>query len=62
MRTVKDIPVYENIPILVRAALNVPVTDGKVSNTFRLRKAIPTIEFLRKKNARVVLIGHIGEK
>ncbi len=62
MRTVKDIPVYENIPILVRAALNVPVENGKVVNTFRLRKAIPTIEFLRKKNARVVLIGHIGEK
>ncbi|MDR3547843.1 MAG: phosphoglycerate kinase [Candidatus Pacebacteria bacterium] len=62
MRTVKDIPVYENIPMLVRAALNVPVANGKVANTFRLRKAVPTIDFLRKKNARVVLIGHIGEQ
>ena len=62
MKTVRDIPVFKNIPILVRTALNVPVVNGKVANSFRLRKAIPTIEFLRKKNARVVLIGHIGEQ
>jgi phosphoglycerate kinase len=62
MKTIRDIPVYNNIPILVRAALNVPVADGKVTNTFRLRKALPTIEFLRKKNARVILMGHIGEQ
>lgn len=62
MKTVRDIPVYEDIPMLVRAALNVPVANNKVVNSFRLRKALPTIEFLRKKNAKVVLIGHIGEQ
>ncbi|MBA3789440.1 phosphoglycerate kinase [Patescibacteria group bacterium] len=61
MKTIRDIPVYDSIPMVVRAALNVPVENGKVTNTFRLRKALPTIEFLRKKNARVILIGHIGE-
>ena len=61
MRTLHDIPHLENIPVLVRAALNVPIKDDKVTNTFRLRKALPTIEFLRKAHARVVLIGHIGE-
>jgi phosphoglycerate kinase len=62
MKTVRDIPIYDNIPILVRAALNVPVADGKVTNTFRLRKALPTIDFLRKKNAKVILMGHLGEQ
>lgn len=62
MRSVRDIPILENIPVLVRAALNVPVEHGKVTNTFRLRRALPTIEFLRKEHARVVLIGHLGEK
>ncbi len=61
MRSVKDIPQLENIPVLVRAALNVPVENGKVTNSFRLRSALPTIDFLRKAHARVVLIGHIGE-
>ena len=62
MKSVRDIPVLENIPVLLRASLNVPVENGKVVNSFRLRKALPTIEFLQKKNARVVLIGHIGEQ
>jgi len=62
LRSVRDIPKLENIPVLVRAALNVPVENGKVVNSFRLRKALPTIEYLRSKHARIVLIGHIGEK
>lgn len=61
MRSVEDIPRLENIPVIVRAALNVPVENGKVTNLFRLRAAIPTIHFLQKKRARVALIGHIGE-
>ena len=62
MRTVRDIPHLENVPVLVRAALNVPVADGKVTNTFRLRSALATIEFLQKKHARVILAGHIGDQ
>jgi phosphoglycerate kinase len=62
MRTIRDIRVLENIPVIVRAALNVPIKDGEVAGSFRLRRALPTIEFLRKAGARVVLIGHIGEK
>lgn len=62
MRSVRKIKVLENIPVLVRAALNVEVDNGVVTNTFRLRRALPTIEYLRKRHARVVLIGHIGDK
>ncbi|HVW71740.1 MAG TPA: phosphoglycerate kinase [Candidatus Paceibacterota bacterium] len=63
MKTVRDIPVLENIPVLVRAALNVPIgADGNVANPFRLTRAVPTIKYLQEKHARVVLIGHIGEK
>jgi phosphoglycerate kinase len=61
MKTVRDIQILENIPVLVRTSLNVPIKDGKVANAFRLKQALPTIEFLRKKHARVILIGHIGE-
>lgn len=63
MKTVRDIPILENIPVLVRAALNVPMTAaGEVANPFRLMRAVPTIEYLQRKGAKVVLIGHIGEK
>lgn len=62
MRSAKRIPRLHNLPVLVRAALNVPIENGKVTNTFRLRQALPTIEFLRTKGARVILCGHIGDK
>ncbi len=61
MRTIRDMPVFENIPILVRAAMNVPVENGGVANDYRLRRALPTIKFLTERHARVVLVSHIGE-
>lgn len=60
MRTVRDIKVLENIPVLVRASLNAEAIDGKVTNDFRLRSALPTIEYLRARHARVILISHIS--
>ncbi len=62
MKTVRDIRILENIPVLVRASLNVPVVNGKAANTFRIEKALPTIQYLQSRNARIILIGHIGEK
>ncbi len=62
IRSVRDIPTLENVPVLVRAALNVPIENGAVVNDYRLRRAVPTIEYLAKRGARVVLISHIGEK
>ncbi|MBI4088904.1 phosphoglycerate kinase [Candidatus Kaiserbacteria bacterium] len=61
MRTVRDIPLFENIPILVRAALNVPVKNGKAVSEYRLRRALPTIRYLRERGAKIILISHIGE-
>ena len=62
MRSVRYIPHLENIPVLLRASLNAPVEQGRVTNDYRLRRAIPTINFLRGEHARVVLIGHTGDK
>ncbi len=62
MRTVRDIPELENIPVLVRTALNVPIENGKVTNDYRLRRALPTIKFLSERGAKVILISHIGEQ
>ncbi len=62
MRTIRDIKVFENIPILVRAALNVPIENGRVVNEYRLRRAVPTITYLQERGAKVILISHIGEQ
>ena len=61
MRTLRDIPTLQNIPVLVRSALNVPVQEGVVTNDYRLRGALPTIRFLAERGARVILISHLGD-
>jgi phosphoglycerate kinase len=46
--------------VLVRADLNVPMQDGKVSDATRIERLAPTIAELRKKGARVVVMSHFG--
>jgi phosphoglycerate kinase len=44
--------------VIVRADLNVPMADGKVTDTLRLKRQAPTIEELMWKGARVIVISH----
>lgn len=62
MRNIRDIQLFENIPILVRTALNVPIENDTVVNDYRLRRALPTLRFLSERGAKVILISHIGEQ
>lgn len=48
--------------VIVRAALNVPTEKGVVTNQFRIVRALPTINQLRKEGARVIVLGHIGRE
>lgn len=48
--------------VLVRAALNVPVKNDVVADDFRLRNLFPTLEFLKKAGARIIVMGHIGRE
>jgi phosphoglycerate kinase len=58
-RTLRDIDVRGKT-VLLRADLNVPVKDGKVTDATRIERLAPTIEALIGKGAKVVVMSHFG--
>jgi phosphoglycerate kinase len=58
-RTLDDLEVGAK-RVLVRADLNVPVKDGKVTDATRIERLAPTIEALIAKGAKVVVMSHFG--
>ncbi len=58
-RTLDDADV-KNKRVLVRVDLNVPMQDGKVSDTTRIERVKPTVTELAEKGARVILLAHFG--
>jgi phosphoglycerate kinase len=46
--------------VFIRADLNVPVKDGKVTSDARIKASMPTIEFAIKAGAKVMVTSHLG--
>ena len=58
-RTLDDLDVADRT-VLVRADLNVPVADGRVTDATRIDRLAPTLTEIADKGARVVVMSHFG--
>ncbi|MEM1380425.1 MAG: phosphoglycerate kinase [Pseudomonadota bacterium] len=59
-KTIDDLGDLKGKRALVRVDFNVPMADGQVSETTRLERAVPTVQTLTDKGAKVILLSHFG--
>lgn len=59
MRSIKDVDVSGR-KVFLRVDFNVPLKDGKIIDNNRIRAALPTIDYLVKNKAKVIIGTHLG--
>ncbi|HZX13008.1 MAG TPA: phosphoglycerate kinase [Thermodesulfobacteriota bacterium] len=59
---VSDLPdsTFEGRRVFVRVDFNVPIKDGVISEDYRIRRTIPTIDYLIERGAKIILGSHLG--
>ena len=59
---IDDLPVsfFKGKRVLLRADYNVPIKNGQIKEDYRIRQTLPTIEYLSKQGAKIIIISHLG--
>ena len=60
MKSIKEEANLVNKKLLLRLDLNVPIVDNKITDTTRIDKILPTLEFLINQNTKIIIISHVG--
>ena len=60
MRKIVEKSNLRNKKILLRLDLNVPLKNGKITDTTRIDKIIPTLKFLLNQNSKIIILSHVG--
>jgi phosphoglycerate kinase len=62
MKTLREANIGKGTRVLVRCDFNCPIDEnGNVLETYRIEKTLPTINYLLKKEARVILMSHLDD-
>ena len=60
MRSIKNEKNLRDKKVLLRLDLNVPIIKGKISDTTRIDKILPTLKFLNKQKSKIIILSHVG--
>ena len=60
MNNIKDHENLDKKNVLLRLDLNVPLKNGIITDQTRIDKILPIIQFLLKKNSKIIVISHVG--
>lgn len=58
-QTIRDIDLNGKT-VLLRADYNVPVQDGKITDDYRIRQSLPTVNYLLERSVRLIICSHLG--
>ncbi len=58
-KKITEAPDLRGKRVLIRLDLNVPIVGNDVRDDFRIQYSLPTLEFLKKAGARVIIISHL---
>ncbi len=58
-QTIRDINL-KGKTVLLRADYNVPVQDGKITDDYRIRQSLPTVQYLLEQDVRLIICSHLG--
>ncbi len=60
MKSIENLKNIENKNVILRLDLNVPIKNGKITDTNRIDKILPTLNYLVRKKAKIIIISHVG--
>ncbi|MCD4761683.1 phosphoglycerate kinase [bacterium] len=60
VKTVKQIKNLKGKRVLLRVDFNVPLENGRIEDDFKIQAQLPTIRYLLKNQAKVILLTHLG--
>jgi len=60
MKSIRNEKNLNKKKILLRLDLNVPLKNGKITDTTRIDKILPTLSFLIKQKSKIVILSHVG--
>lgn len=59
-RSITELTDIYGMRVIVRTSLDIPIADGVAEDHFRVQRALPTIQYLVERGARVILLTHVG--